>query len=99
MGLKQKLFDCPAEHADIATTSGISARRRTITAAINFARSFGLTPIAEGVETEAQLRELTALKCDLAQGYLWSRPVEAEKVSQLIESIGKARHDKLIHAA
>ncbi len=87
---------------DQGFVSGITSNAQDcalITAAINLARSFGLTPIAEGVETEEQLRELTALKCELAQGYLWSRPVEAEKVTQLIESIGTAGHDKRIHAA
>ncbi|HEX7719320.1 MAG TPA: EAL domain-containing protein, partial [Woeseiaceae bacterium] len=87
---------------DQGFVSGITSNAQDcalITAAINLARSFGLTPIAEGVETEEQLRELTALKCELAQGYLWSRPVEAEKVTQLIERIGKAGHDQRIYAA
>lgn len=39
-----------------------------ITAAIDLARSSGLTAIAEGVETHEQLRELTVLDRDLAVG-------------------------------
>jgi len=62
--------------------------RALIRAAIDLARAFGLTTIAEGVETEDELRELTALDCDLAQGYLWSRPVEAKEVAGAMEDIG-----------
>ncbi len=82
---------------DQSFVSGITTNaqdRSLITAAIDLARSFGLTPIAEGVETDEQRRELTALNCDLAQGYLWSRPVEAEKVADLVENIGTITHNK-----
>lgn len=36
--------------------------------------------IAEGVEVVEQLTELRALECDLAQGYLFSRPQEPIEV-------------------
>ncbi|MPZ43280.1 MAG: EAL domain-containing protein [Betaproteobacteria bacterium] len=39
------------------------------------ARSLGLRVVAEGVETEAQLRYLAELGCDEYQGFLYSRPV------------------------
>jgi EAL domain-containing protein (putative c-di-GMP-specific phosphodiesterase class I) len=37
--------------------------------------NFGLTVIAEGVETEAQLFKLAELGCNHYQGYLFSRPL------------------------
>ncbi len=77
---------------DRSFVSGITTNnedRALIRAAIDLARSFGLTTIAEGVETEEELRELTALDCDLAQGYLWSRPLEADEIANVMESIGK----------
>ncbi len=70
--------------------------RALITAAVDLARSFGLTTIAEGIENHEQLRELTALDCDLAQGYLWSRPVEAEEVAEVMEHVGEVTHDRLV---
>jgi diguanylate cyclase (GGDEF)-like protein len=46
-------------------------------AVIKLAHGLGLQVVAEGVETEAELRRLLLLGCDLAQGYLISRPLPA----------------------
>jgi len=50
-----------------------------LTAAIEMCRRLGLVSVAEGVETEADWRQLEALGCDLAQGYFISRPLPIEK--------------------
>ncbi|GAC1305504.1 MAG: hypothetical protein NVSMB21_07190 [Vulcanimicrobiaceae bacterium] len=42
---------------------------------VSLAHKLGIAAIAEGVETEAQLRELTSLGCDAAQGFLYSPAV------------------------
>lgn len=61
------------------------ADRELVNAAITMAHSLGLQVIAEGVETEEQLSLLKAQQCDLAQGYLISKPLEAEQIDELIE--------------
>ncbi len=48
---------------------------------IDLAHSLGLLLVAEGVESDDHLRELTRLGCDLAQGYHISRPLHAEDLT------------------
>ncbi len=42
---------------------------------LSLAHELGFAPIAEGVETEAQLDELNRLECKMAQGYLFAKPM------------------------
>ena len=48
---------------------------------VALAQSLGLRLVAEGVETEAVRDRLAALGCEVAQGYLFSRPVPADALS------------------
>ena len=43
-------------------------------------RNLGIATVAEGVETEEQLIAVRAAGCQLAQGYLFSRPVSASEI-------------------
>jgi EAL domain-containing protein (putative c-di-GMP-specific phosphodiesterase class I) len=50
------------------------------------ANTLGITTTAEGVETEAQLRQIRAEGCTEAQGYLFSRPVNAGDLLPMLEA-------------
>jgi len=51
-----------------------SASHHVVSAVVSLAETFNLTTVAEGVETDAILNELTKLGVDHAQGYLFGRP-------------------------
>lgn len=62
-------------------------------AIVGLGRSLGLSVVAEGVETEAQLQLLRSLKCESFQGYLFSRPVLAEELEPILALRGpRGRH-------
>jgi diguanylate cyclase (GGDEF)-like protein/PAS domain S-box-containing protein len=48
------------------------------------AQSLGMSLVAEGVEQGAQLQRLRELRCDAAQGFLFSPPVEAPAAERLL---------------
>jgi diguanylate cyclase (GGDEF)-like protein len=55
-----------------------------VSATINMVKELGLTVLAEGVETEGQEKLLKIYGCDEVQGYLYSQPLNAEKITELL---------------
>lgn len=56
---------------------------KMITISILFlAKSLGIQVVAEGVETDEQAALLAGLECDMAQGYLYSRPTTIDEIYQ-----------------
>ena len=53
---------------------------------IKMGHNLGYKIIAEGIESHAQLQLLQRLKCDMGQGYLFSKPVTAKEISTILGS-------------
>ncbi len=62
------------------------SHQRIVRAAIAMARGLDIEVAAEGVETITQLEFLRSCHCDLAQGFLISKPMQADKVSSILRS-------------
>ncbi len=59
-------------------------------ATVAMAHGLGLSIVAEGVETDAQMRRLMALGCDLVQGYLVGHPVTARQIADAFGGVSYA---------
>lgn len=65
--------------------AAIGSRRRNriteiVRSSIQLAHSFGMTVVAEGVETAGAARELQAYGCEFAQGYYFGYPQTAAEI-------------------
>jgi PAS domain S-box-containing protein len=58
--------------------------REIVRTIIALAHNLDLTVVAEGVETESQMQQLQQLGCEMAQGYFFSRPADAETMAGLL---------------
>ncbi|WP_331774889.1 bifunctional diguanylate cyclase/phosphodiesterase [Sulfurospirillum sp. 1612] len=53
---------------------------------IDLAKGLDLKILAEGVETKEQFDLLSALECEIVQGYYFSRPLNSEKVEMILQN-------------
>lgn len=57
-----------------------------IMSTIAMVKNLGLTVVAEGVETSAQLRSLMQNDCDLIQGYYFAKPIPEAELTDFIDT-------------
>ena len=70
---------------DRSFIQGEDAKSATITGNVaSLAHALGLVALAEGIETTGQLDSARELGCDLAQGYLFTRPAPADEITPLL---------------
>jgi EAL domain-containing protein (putative c-di-GMP-specific phosphodiesterase class I) len=56
---------------------------------VELARALGMEVLAEGIETNEQYKMLMKLGCRYGQGYLFSRPVPTDAISQMLHIPGR----------
>jgi EAL domain-containing protein (putative c-di-GMP-specific phosphodiesterase class I) len=57
---------------------------------VTLASKLKMNVVAEGIETDNQRSQLTALGCGYGQGYLFSRPVDADSATALLQDAADA---------
>ena len=60
-----------------------------VRSAIDMGHSLGMKVVAEGIETQAAAQQLRAFGCDIAQGYLYAKPMSCEDLQVWLQ--GKER--------
>ncbi len=68
-----------------------------IQAIITLGHSQGISIVAEGIETAAQLEHLKSLHCEYGQGYLFSKPTDEKGIEVLLSSRLQAQNAELSH--
>jgi diguanylate cyclase (GGDEF)-like protein len=68
----------------IADIGHSAADRAIVEAVTNLAHVLGLAVTAEGVETQSQCDEVSAIGCENAQGYFYARPMPASAIGVLL---------------
>ena len=72
---------------DRSFITSVSERRdyaAVVNAIVSLTHNLGIQLVAEGVETLDQAAMLQSMGCEFAQGYLFSRPLDAEKVESFV---------------
>jgi diguanylate cyclase (GGDEF)-like protein/PAS domain S-box-containing protein len=69
-----------------AIDTGVESNGAIVSAVISMGKNLHQRVIAEGVEEEGQLAFLKAHKCNEAQGYLFSRPVDAGRMEAMLNT-------------
>ncbi|HEY4422712.1 MAG TPA: EAL domain-containing protein [Pyrinomonadaceae bacterium] len=70
-----------------------------VRAVINLGHALDLTVVAEGVETKEQLQYLSALECDVVQGFLFSKALPAKAFEELLIEQRRVNVDSLAQAS
>ena len=67
---------------------GKERSRAVIGNIIRMAKELDMSIVSEGIETESELEYMKALDCDIAQGYLFDRPLTHDEFEQrLMQSV------------
>lgn len=93
-----RLRDVPLDalklHPGLVAGLGSPAPDEAVRALLGAARTLGLQSVAEGVETREQLTTLRNHGCELAQGYIFGKPLGASGITALLRAERRRRTDR-----
>jgi diguanylate cyclase (GGDEF)-like protein/PAS domain S-box-containing protein len=78
-----------------ASNDGSQESATLVHTIVSLAESFGLQSVAEGIETPAQLEDLSGAGCCRAQGFLLAKPMDA---NQLLRTLSERRDPQRRHS-
>jgi diguanylate cyclase (GGDEF)-like protein/PAS domain S-box-containing protein len=78
-------FDILKIDRSFVSKIGHSKQEAIVSAMVAMGKAMGLTVVAEGIETQEQLQYLQDLDCDIAQGYLFSKPLPEAEATHYLE--------------
>ncbi|HVA60522.1 MAG TPA: bifunctional diguanylate cyclase/phosphodiesterase [Mycobacteriales bacterium] len=88
---RMDLHEVKIDRSFVAQMNSKPGDRAIVEATVRLARQLGLATVAEGVETDEQLRSLQVMGCDQAQGFLIARPMPLTELTELLDSNRDAR--------
>ena len=74
----------------VARMSQADENLQIVKTIVTLAGNLGMEVVAEGVETEDQLSQLKALKCQYAQGFLFAEPLDVDEAELFIQHSAQA---------
>jgi diguanylate cyclase len=74
------------DRAFVQNVATDKASRQIVQVIVDLARTFGLTTVAEGIETQEMHDALKELGVELGQGYLMARPATADQLHDVLRS-------------
>ena len=87
-------FPVDALKIDRSFITGIAASsesRALIHMLVQLGKTLGLETLGEGIEEQAQLRQLQREECDSGQGFLFARPLEPDAIARILEDGARRR--------
>jgi diguanylate cyclase (GGDEF)-like protein len=75
------LAELKIDRSFVTRMEEVADDEKIVLSTIQLAHSLGLAVVAEGAETPNVIRRLTELGCDMGQGYVFSRPLEANALA------------------
>lgn len=78
-------FDClKIDRSFIGQMDSNNKSSEIVRTILMLAQNLKLEAVAEGIETEEQLKQLQLLGCKLGQGFLFSKPIDAQAAERLL---------------